>query len=151
MLRWLAVAALFVAVFLGVRSVADRRAMSREIRVLRDEIYVARVAADSCRNAVAYAELSFRRWGDAVDSVRGEVRRLEDLDERGVPEERYDEYMELFTSYNDSVAAWDNRVAELRAGEDACRTIIDRHNRLADSLRTRLRPEERPADPGGRP
>ena len=139
-LRGLAVLVLVASAVLAVRSIADRRRTAREIRDLRDDIYVARVAADSCRNAVAYAELSFRRFGDAVDSVRGQVRGFEALDERGVPEERYDEYLEVFNAYNDSVALWDDRVAQLRADEAACRDIIDRHNLLADSLRKRLQP-----------
>jgi hypothetical protein len=145
-LRWLAVLVLLASAILAVRSIADRRRTAREILDLRDDIYAARVAADSCRNAVAYAEMSFRRFGDAVDSARGQVRGFEALDERGVPKERYDEYLEVFEAYNDSVALWDDRVAELRADEAACRDIIDRHNRLADSLRKRLRPGNRAED-----
>jgi hypothetical protein len=142
-LRWVAVLVLLASAVLAVRSLADRRRTAREISELRDDIYVARVATDSCRNAVAYAEMSLRRFGDAVDSVRGQVRSLEALDERGVPEERYDEYMRLFNAYNDSVALWDDRVAKLRADEAACRSVIERHNLLADSLRRRLRPGSR--------
>lgn len=139
MIRWLAVLLVLTATLLAGRSLAARREALREIDRLRQEMYVARVAADSCQNAVAYAEMAFQRFNARVDSVRGEVRDLEALDPRGVPEERYDEYMQLFDAYNDSVATWDDRVARLQGDEAACRTIIDRHNDLADTLRSRLR------------
>jgi len=129
---------LATASVLGVRELLDRRHAVNEIRGLRDQVYRARVSADSCRNELAYQERLFRRFDTVVDSLRGEVRAFERLDARGVPEEHYETYLEHFEGYNDSVAVWRSRAAELRRSEAACRTLIEAHNVLADSLRMRL-------------
>jgi hypothetical protein len=73
-----------------------------------------------------------------IDSLRDEVRDFEALDERGVPEERYDEYLERFEAYNDSVISWEARAETLRANEAACRELVEAHNALSDSLRRRM-------------
>jgi hypothetical protein len=157
--RPLAVLAAFAVVSAGVlatRSLLERSHTVNELRTLRDQVYRARVSVDSCRNELAYQERLFRRFDTVVDSLRGEVRAFESLDERGVPEDRYEEYLELFEGYNDSVAVWRGRAAALRETEAACRTFIDEHNILADSLRNRLGSEgvtaggsRRPGRPDG--
>ena len=131
------VAALIVAA-LGARDILDRRRTVREIQSLRDQVYRGRVSADSCRNELAYQERLFRRFDTVVDSLRRKVRDYERMDERGVPEAQYEEYLRQFEGYNDSVAVWRGRAAGLRATEAACRTFIEGHNALADSLRRRL-------------
>ncbi len=138
----LGVLILVVVGALGGRDLLERRRSVNEIHDLRDGVYRARVSADSCRNELAYQERLFRRFDAVVDSLRGAVRDFERMDERGVPEERYDEYLEHFEGYNDSVAVWRARAAELRETEAACRTLIEGHNALADSLRTRIEAEE---------
>lgn len=136
-------AALGVVILAGVvvvaaRDLLERRRTVEEIRTLRDQVHAARVSADSCSNELAYQERLFRRFDVLVDSLRGNVRSFERLDARGVPEERYDEYLEQFEGYNDSVAAWRAKALDLRGTEAACRSFIERHNSLADSLRSRL-------------
>lgn len=143
----LAVAAVTI---IGIRGQLERKRIVDEINRLRTRVYMARVSADSCGNELAYQERLFRHFDDVVDSLRGKVRDYESLDARGVPEDRYDEYMEHFDGYNDSVAAWRAKADSLRATEDACRMFIARHNGLADSLRIRLEAEgvdTRGADP----
>lgn len=132
----LAVAA--VAMVAGVLNIRDNQRTNREFEALRREIALARMAADSCRGSLMLLEADFQSFGESVDSLRTEVRGLEALDPRGVPEARYDEYMERFHAYNDSVSAWDARVDSLRAAEAACRVLVERHNLLSDSLRRRL-------------
>jgi hypothetical protein len=141
MLRWVGVLVMLGTAILAGTSIADRRRALREIDDLRGRIYSARVAADSCQNSVAYEEMSFRRYNTVVDSLRREVRSFEAMDDRGVPEEAYDQYLELFEGYNDSVGSWEERAERLRVDEAACRAIIDGHNALTDSLRRRLLPE----------
>lgn len=131
-------AVVLVVVVLGARALAEERRTIAEIQALRDGVYAARVSADSCRNELAYAETRFRRFDAVVDSLRQEVRGYEALDPRGVPEERYDEYMERFDGYNDSVAVWEARAEALRAADETCRSLVVRHNELADTLRGRL-------------
>ena len=55
-----------------------------------------------------------------------------------VPAGRYDEYLEVFESYNDSVAAWEVRSERLLSAESACRAVIDEHNALTDSIQAVL-------------
>ncbi len=135
------VLAVLAVTVMGGRTLIERRRTVDEIRTLRDQVYRARVSADSCSNELAYQERLFRRFDTVVDSLRGTVRDFESMDERGVPEDHYDEYLEHFEGYNDSVTVWRARATGLRATEAACRTFIEGHNVLADSLRGRLEAE----------
>jgi len=135
-----AISAVGLLVF-GVRNLIEQRRTVKEMRALQDRVYAARVSVDSCRNELAYQERLFRRFDDMVDSLHGTVRDFEKLDVRGVPEDRYDEYMEHFDGYNDSVVTWRAKADSLRATEAACRAFIEQHNELTDSLRGRLREE----------
>lgn len=137
-----------VVVVAGVLNIMDNQRTRREIEGLRRGIYTARLAADSCRGTLRLEESRFRDFGDAVDSLRSEVRDFEQVDPRGVPEAQYAEYLERFNAYNDSVAAWDARTAELRENEAACRTLVEDHNALSDSLRRRLIAEGTEVPPG---
>lgn len=119
----------------------ERQRTVEQVRSLQADVYAARTSADSCRNELAWAEGQFRRFDEHVDSLRTEVRAFEALDERGVPAERYEEYLELFDGYNDSVAAWERRADELRAAEEVCRALVEGHNTLSDSLRRRIEAE----------
>lgn len=94
---------------------------------------------DACRNELAYQEMLFRRFDAVVDSLESDVRSYES--DGGVPQARYDEYLERFEGYNDSVAAWEGRAEELRGTEQRCRDLVLDHNALADSLRRRLAQE----------
>jgi hypothetical protein len=137
----LVVLALAAVTAAGAWNLIERRRTVREIRSLRDSLYAARLAADSCRWSLATQERRFRRFDATIDSLREEVRDFEALDERGVPEERYDEYLERFEAYNDSVIAWDARAETLQANEAACREIVEAHNALTDSVRRRVEAE----------
>jgi hypothetical protein len=119
----------------SIWTLVDRSRTREEILNLRDRVARARISADSCTNVLAYDQMLFQRFDQVVDSLRGEVRVLEELDPRGIPEERYDEYMERFRGYNDSVAAWERRADRLRVSDAACRTLIETHNALSDSVR----------------
>jgi len=148
--RRIQVVAAFGVLVLGAFAVSrllERRTTIREIRALRDGVYEARIAADSCRFSLAVEEGRLQRFSQLVDTLHTEVRDFEALDPRGVPEERYDAYLERFHAYNDAVAEWEARAERLRAHESECRSIIEAHNALSDSLRRRL-VEELP-EPGG--
>lgn len=145
-----AVLALAAVVVAGAWNLVERRRVVREIRSLRDTLYAARLAADSCRWSLATQERRFRRFDAMVDSLREEVRDFEALDERGVPEERYEEYLGRFEAYNDSVLAWEARAETLRANEAACRELVEAHNTLSDSLRRRTEAGERSGTAGAR-
>jgi len=119
----------------SIWTLVDRNRTREELLDLRDRVTRARISADSCTNTLAYDHMLFGRFDQVVDSLKGEVRDLEALDPRGVPEERYDEYMERFRGYNDSVAAWERRADRLRASDTACRSLIEVHNTLSDSVR----------------
>lgn len=109
-----------------------------ELRALSEEVQEARVVADSCRRALVQQENDFRRFDRFVDSLRGSVDAYEDLDDRGVPQEQYQEYLETFDGYNEAVARWDSVADSLRRNEASCRTLIQSYNALADSFRVRL-------------
>lgn len=136
----LAVVGLVSLAVLGfaVRAAQERRAEARELEALRAELGDLRVAADSCRFEVTEGRVDFRRYERVVDSLRTRVREFEAMDGRGVPQERYEEYLETLDRYNEAVAGWDERADTLQSADDACREVIRLHNVAADSLRRRL-------------
>ena len=107
-------------------------------RVERDELYRARLSADRCRSSLQTSEASLLGLGLTIDSLRSRVDSFEALDGRGVPAGRYEEYLEIFDSYNDSVAVWEGRERRLRSAEVSCRSTIEAHNALSDSLQAVL-------------
>lgn len=125
----------------GGVALLQRRRTLHELRDLRDRVYAARVSADSCRNELAYADRLFQRYDTLVDSLRRDVRGYETMDSRGVPRERYDEYLARFHAYNDSVASWHRKADSLKARQAVCRQMAEAHNLLVDSLRRRLTEE----------
>jgi len=58
----------------AVSRVVERRTTIREIRALRDGVYEARVAADSCRFSLALEEGRLQRFSQLVDTLHNEVR-----------------------------------------------------------------------------
>ncbi len=110
----------------------------QELRALRDRVYQARAAAEACRDDLASAQQLFRRYDAVVDSLRREVRHLEELDPKGIPETRYDEYLQKLKIYNDAVASWHLKSDSLEDREATCRDLAEAHDRLTDSLKYRL-------------
>jgi len=140
-----------VAVVLAARRIQAERERVGQVRALQEQVYDARVTVDSCRNELAYQESLFRRFDTLVVQLRGEVDAYEALDERGVPEEEYDAYLEAFEGYNDSVDVWEARADSLRATQAVCRMLVEDHNALTDSFRARLESEGMLGAPGDDP
>lgn len=113
----------------------ERRRITSEVNRIRGELFQARAAADRCQGGLENSEARLREFDEVIQSLRARVDSFEALDSRGVPEAQYDAYMESFDSYNDSVAAWEERAARLRTAETSCRETIERHNALSDTLR----------------
>jgi len=124
--------------FLGIDRMIERKRITDEVTRLRGELFRARASAERCQGSIVNSEAGLREFDRVVDSLKARVDSFEALDRRGVPEARYDEYLTLFESYNDSVAAWEARARRLRAVEAACRTTIEQHNALTDTLQTLL-------------
>jgi hypothetical protein len=120
----LAVGLLFVV---GAKRIVERQQTATEINRLREELY-----------RLQTSEASLRGLGLTIDSLRSRVDSLESMDGRGVPADRYQEYLGVFDQYNDSVAAWEGRERRLRTTESACRATIEEHNALSDSLQAVL-------------
>ncbi len=121
---------------LGVTRLVERRRVTAEVNRLRGELFQARAAADRCQGGLLNSEARLREFDEVIQSLRARVDSFEALDSRGVPEAEYDAYMESFDSYNDSVAAWEERAQRLRTSEASCRETIERHNALRDELRS---------------
>lgn len=132
----LSVAALVMLAFfaLGVGRIVDRQRTADRINEFREELYRARVSADRCRGSLQTSEASLLSLRSTIDSLRVRVDSFETLDTRGVPAERYEEYLGTFDQYNDSVEVWEGRERRLRTADSACRATIERHNALTDSL-----------------
>lgn len=120
--------------FVGVDRLLERQRISEEVTRLRGELFQARAAAQRCQGGLANSEARLRDFDEVIGSLRARVDSFAGLDPRGVPEEQYDTYMESVESYNDSVAAWEDRAQRLRTAEASCRETIERHNALRDRL-----------------
>lgn len=124
----------------------ERRAAVQRIRAMGDRLDTLRVRVTACADSLTRERAAFERFNRRVDSLRATVGELEALDPRGVPEDRYDEYMETVEAYNRAVGRWQGRADSLTTLSEACRRDIRDHNILADSLRRGLR---RGAEDGG--
>jgi len=125
--------------FVGAGRLIESQRTTQEVNRLREELYRARVASNRCRNSLVTSESSLLTLTATIDSLRDRVDSFEALGNGQVPADRYDEYLAIFNSYNDSVANWDTRSERLRTAEAACRTVIERHNALSDSILETLR------------
>jgi hypothetical protein len=101
---------------------------------MREDLYRARVASDRCRSSLVTSESSLLTLTETIDSLRARVDSFEALGDGQVPADRYDEYLTVFDSYNDSVSAWETRSERLRTAEASCRSVIESHNALSDSI-----------------
>jgi hypothetical protein len=131
----IAVGAVLVAAVFSLAAKLERGRTMDELTALRDRLAGLRVRVDSCQTELAREETLFRRFDLRVDSLRTVVRDFESMDAAGVPEERYAEYLEAFGRYNDAVPQWEERADTLRVHEAFCRSLAERHNALADTLR----------------
>lgn len=122
----------------GASRLIERQATIEEINRLRTDLHSARVSADRCRGSLQTSEAALRDLGIAIDSLRSVVDSFETLDGRGVPADRYPDYLEVFDSYNDSVASWEGREQRLRTAETSCHSTIEQHNAISDTLQAVL-------------
>ena len=126
-------------IVMGSMRLVDRQRADDEITRLRQELYRARAGSDRCRSSLVNSESSLLQLGLTIDSLRSRVDSFEAMDGRGVPAGRYEEYLEIFDSYNDSVDVWETRERRLRAADASCRATIEEHNAFRDSLERVLR------------
>jgi len=142
-----AIGALLVS---GGQRIVERQRTTREINRLREALYRARVGADRCRSSLVNSESSLRELSAAIDSLRDRVAEFEigEGTARSVPAPQYQEYLQTFERYNDSVAVWETRERRLRSSEAACRETIETHNALSDSLQAALQEAGVPTEEG---
>jgi hypothetical protein len=126
-----------VLAVVAARSIAKQDRQVDELEALRATLDQARLAADSCQRALTKEEEEFLRFDRVVDSLGRAAEGYEDPDQGGVPQADYHDYLETFEFYNDSVEAWQPRADGLKANEARCRLLIETHNELGDSIRTR--------------
>jgi hypothetical protein len=98
------------------------------------EVVELRAAIDQCTDALHAEQARFQAHEHAVDSLRAVVLEYESA-ERTVPVEEFDDYLEAFTAYNESVRTWHDHAAALQAQWAECHELAERHNALVDSLR----------------
>jgi hypothetical protein len=128
-----------VLLFVGVGRMLESQRTTAEINRMREDLYRSRVASDRCRSSLVTSESSLLGLTATIDSLRARVDSFEALGGGQVPGERYDEYLTTFDSYNDSVSAWETRSERLRTAEASCRSVIEGHNALSDSIQQFLR------------
>lgn len=126
-----------VSVAAGAASMVERMSDNgarAEAEALRDEVRQLRAQLDVCLDRMEASERAFREQEQATESLRSQVDAFEAMDERGVPGDRYQEYLEVFDEYNESLPEWERRGEELRQASETCRELAREHNALADSL-----------------
>ncbi len=133
-LKWLAIVAGLLLITLQWRARNEREEAFR----LGERVAEARRAAENCTRALTMAQAAFRTLDGRVDSLRAQVQDFEALDPAGVPAARYEDYLGAVDRYNDAVTGWESSADSLRATEAACRSTIEVHNSLADSVRESL-------------
>ena len=127
-----------ILLVVGTRKLVEHKRLTDEVTRLRDELYRARVAADRCRSSLVTSESALSTLTATIDSMKTRIDSFEALGHGRVPAPKYDEYLDLFESYNDSVGAWSVRSERLLAAESACRDVIDHHNAISDTIQSVL-------------
>ena len=115
--------------------ILERNRWAGQMRALRSSLDSARVAADSCKISLAREEEAFLAFDETLDSLRSEVSSYEDPEQGGVPEAEYSRYLQAFQEYNQMVEEWQIRADTLQAREVRCRSLVEAHNLLGDSIR----------------
>lgn len=126
-----------VVLVFGFRAWAREQGKIQEVEALRDQMVAARAAADACLLDRARAEVIFEQADQTVDSIRGVVDDAEiPLPEggRGVDAEAYPAYLTTVEAYNRAVQEWEAAAVGLQQVDARCRTAVEAHNLLADSL-----------------
>ena len=107
----------------------SRRAQAEE---LRDSVREVRADLNTCLDELDAKDRRFQSHQRVTSFLRNRVDELEGLDDRGVPRERYEEYLDVFDRYNEAVPEWRRLGDSLRVISTACRTLAQEHNeRLA--------------------
>jgi len=118
----------------GTRRLVETQRTTALVNRMREDLYRARATADRCRSSLVTSESSLLALTATIDSMRARVDSFEALGGGQVPGERYEEYLAVFDSYNDSVSSWEARSERLRTAEASCRAVIEGHNLLSDSI-----------------
>jgi hypothetical protein len=120
----------------AVLSVALRPPTARQLFFdLRDDLQLARLAADSCSAGLAIEQDRFRSLRARTDSMQSRIGSLESLDRRGVPADSYRIYLETVDSFNAAVPDWETAADSIAAHREGCEALIRTHNEIADSAR----------------
>jgi predicted nucleic acid-binding Zn-ribbon protein len=120
----------------GGRRIIEQERMAEEVDRLREGLYRARATAERCQRSIVAGETELLELRARLDLLRARVDSFEALDERGVPQDRYETYLGTFTMYNDTASTWEERERQLRVAEASCRTVILEHNAKSDSLQS---------------
>lgn len=124
--------------FVAVATALDRAAEARSPRAMaeavREDVRTVRSSLDACLDRLDRLEAAFRTQERTTGSLRAQIDGLEAMDDRGVPAERYEEYLEAVEAFNESLPRWEERADSVRAHASRCRRLVTTHNTLADSL-----------------
>lgn len=124
---------------------------------LRDSVREARADLNGCLEGLDGKERRFRSHERATNFLRHRVDELEALDDRGVPRDRYDEYLDVFDRYNEAVPEWERLGDSLQVLSATCRSLAQEHNERVETLSRFLEEENlwdadwSPARPGPTP
>lgn len=105
---------------------------------IRDDLREIRSQLNSCLGTQNRMEARFRTVANRTEGLRAQVDEFEAMDPDGVPAQFYDEYLGLVEEYNESIPEWERQADSLREYASGCRTLVEIHNRWADSLRQAL-------------
>jgi hypothetical protein len=118
---------------------ADRRAEADSPRAraeaMRQEVRAAQAEAEECLAALELARSRFEAQTRQTEALGARIRRLEALDDRGVPADSYDVYLETVERFNASIEGWELRGEAVTEEREECLAVVEDRNLLADSLR----------------
>lgn len=153
----LAGAVVLVSLVTGAVSIVGQvvdNSVRAQAEELRDSVREARAVLTECLDGLDVKERRFRSHERATNFLRDRVEELESLDDRGVPRDRYDEYLDVFDRYNEAVPEWERLGDSLMTLSFTCRALAEEHNERVETLADFLEAENlwdadwSPARPG---
>jgi hypothetical protein len=106
----------------------------QQLEAVRGELRDLRLQVDSCQSGLAQQEVQFRSFDGEVTELQARIRAFESLHPAGVPGDSYVVYLETVNQFNLAVPRWSDEADLLKESWAACRTRIEAHNAMADSL-----------------
>ena len=114
---------------------AERDSPRARAEAVQNQVRLAQAEAERCLDDLETSSLRFDAQQRETRALEERIEVLQSLDDRGVPADSYEVYLEAVDRFNASIERWEMRGEVLESTQSECRSLVEERNLLADSLR----------------